>query len=218
MVLDIQGGDATNKVPASCAAAIAVGDGVESGSGQATAVGGVNSEAVNAMLSFCESLLEFAERAGPEEPDMPPPTLTANPAIISRDENRLTLEFEVRPPPSLQLDTVRNELRRIIAAQQTRFPSFKFELIEIRANPGFRSKMDCEIVSLTAAAMAAAHLSIEFAAKKGCTEAGIYAAAGFEPLVFGPGPSVGVIHAPDEYNLLSEVEGAIRFYEALLTQ
>jgi acetylornithine deacetylase/succinyl-diaminopimelate desuccinylase-like protein len=52
--------------------------------------------------------------------------------------------------------------------------------------------------------------------KAGCSEAGIYAAAGLKPVVFGPGPSTGVIHAPNEYNLLSEVDEAARFYRELL--
>jgi len=65
-------------------------------------------------------------------------------------------------------------------------------------------------------ALARAQLPLETGVKAGCTEAGVYAAAGLHPIVFGPGPSTGVIHAPNEYNLLSEVEGAISFYRALL--
>jgi acetylornithine deacetylase/succinyl-diaminopimelate desuccinylase-like protein len=35
-------------------------------------------------------------------------------------------------------------------------------------------------------------------------------------VVIGPGPSTGVIHAPNEYNFLSDVAAAVRFYRALL--
>jgi acetylornithine deacetylase/succinyl-diaminopimelate desuccinylase-like protein len=35
-------------------------------------------------------------------------------------------------------------------------------------------------------------------------------------VVFGPGPSTGVIHAPNEYNLIGDVDGALRFYLELL--
>jgi acetylornithine deacetylase/succinyl-diaminopimelate desuccinylase-like protein len=66
------------------------------------------------------------------------------------------------------------------------------------------------------AAMARAGLPLETGVKAGCTEAGVYAAAGLKPVVIGPGPSVGVIHAPNEYNLLTEVDAAVRFYRALL--
>ena len=62
----------------------------------------------------------------------------------------------------------------------------------------------------------AKNLKVKTSVKAGCTEAGIYAAAGLHPVVFGPGPSTGVIHAPNEYNFLSDVEGALRFYRELL--
>jgi acetylornithine deacetylase/succinyl-diaminopimelate desuccinylase-like protein len=73
-----------------------------------------------------------------------------------------------------------------------------------------------ETVELAMAALAAADLPLETGVKAGCTEAGVYASAGINPVVFGPGPSTGVIHAPNEYNLASEVEGAVRFYRELL--
>ena len=65
-------------------------------------------------------------------------------------------------------------------------------------------------------AQARAGVPIAHSVKTGCTEAGVYAAAGLHAVVFGPGPSAGNIHAPNEYNLLSEVESAVRFYAALL--
>ncbi|MBV8451434.1 MAG: M20/M25/M40 family metallo-hydrolase, partial [Deltaproteobacteria bacterium] len=85
-----------------------------------------------------------------------------------------------------------------------------------RANPAFRSSLESETVQLAMTALAAAGLPLETNAKAGCTEAGVYANAGVSPVVFGPGPSTGVIHAPNEYNLISEVEGALRFYRELL--
>jgi len=66
------------------------------------------------------------------------------------------------------------------------------------------------------AALARAGLPLETDVKAGCTEAGVYATAGLRPVVIGPGPSVGVIHAPNEYNLLTQVEASVRFYSALL--
>jgi acetylornithine deacetylase/succinyl-diaminopimelate desuccinylase-like protein len=71
-------------------------------------------------------------------------------------------------------------------------------------------------VRLALKARAAAHLALKTNVKAGCTEAGVDAAAGLKPIVFGPGPSTGVIHAPNEYNLLTDVAGAVRFYQELL--
>ena len=90
-------------------------------------------------------------------------------------------------------------------------------MTERRANPGFRGALGSQTVELAANALAAAGLPVDFGVKAGCTEAGIYAAAGLHPVVFGPGIATGVIHAPNEYNLLSDIDGAIRFYSQLLT-
>ena len=87
---------------------------------------------------------------------------------------------------------------------------------EKRANPGFRAAAASETVEIAMGALASAGLELNSGVKAGCTEAGIYAAAGLEPVVIGPGPSTGVIHAPNEYNFLSDVEAAVRFYRALL--
>ncbi len=95
-------------------------------------------------------------------------------------------------------------------------PDLQVDLTERRANPGFRSPLDSETVELAMAALATAGLPLATNVKAGCTEAGIYAAAGLKPVVFGPGPSTGVIHAPNEYNLLGEVEQASGFYRELL--
>ena len=50
------------------------------------------------------------------------------------------------------------------------------------------------------------------------TEAGIFAAAGAESIVFGPGRSTGNAHCANEHNLYSHLEKAIPFYKALITR
>jgi acetylornithine deacetylase/succinyl-diaminopimelate desuccinylase-like protein len=96
------------------------------------------------------------------------------------------------------------------------FPGLTFNLREVRVSPGYRAPLDSEVVTLAMQAQAAAALPLVNTVKTGCTEAGVYAAAGLSPVVFGPGPSAGIIHAPNEYNLLAEVEAAARFYTELL--
>src|SRR5262249_30101502 len=122
----------------------------------------------------------------------------------------------MRPPPGLALDTVRAGLAKLVAAQARQAMAVTIELNEKRANPGFRSASGSETVEIAMGALARAELPLRSGVKSGCTEAGIYAAAGHIPVVIGPGPSTGVIHAPNEYNFLHEVEAAARFYRALL--
>jgi acetylornithine deacetylase/succinyl-diaminopimelate desuccinylase-like protein len=219
-VVSIDGGDAVNKVPAHCEVVVAA----ESVSmldslhgeviGRATHVIPVRVIAV--IMEFIQALNQFAHSAGPPEPDYASPTLTSNLGVISTRDNRIVMQFELRPPPSLALDAVRDGVSAIVRELAEGDESLEIKLTEKRANPGFRSSSGSEAVELGMAALARANLPMDNGVKAGCTEAGIYAAAGLQPIVFGPGPSTGVIHAPNEYNLLSEVAAAVRFYRALL--
>jgi acetylornithine deacetylase/succinyl-diaminopimelate desuccinylase-like protein len=219
-VVSIDGGDAVNKVPAHCEVVVAA----ESVSmldslhgeviGRATHVIPVRVIAV--IMEFIQALNQFAHSAGPPEPDYASPTLTSNLGVISTRDNRIVMQFELRPPPSLALDAVRDGVSTIVRELAEGDESLEIKLTEKRANPGFRSSSGSEAVELGMAALARANLPMDNGVKAGCTEAGIYAAAGLQPIVFGPGPSTSVIHAPNEYNLLSEVAEAVRFYRALL--
>ncbi len=220
--LALSGGDAVNKVPARCEVIVA---GELSGSVPGAAEiekvstdrgSFIPGQALTALYRFAEALQQFADRTGTAEPDFAPPTLTCNAGVLRSSPNTLTLEFELRPPPGLPLDSVRSGVERIAAEAFRSAGDVEPALVEKRANAGFRSRLDGETVECAMATMARAGLPLETNVKAGCTEAGVYAAAGLEPVVFGPGPSAGVIHAPNEYNLLSEVEGALRFYRELL--
>jgi acetylornithine deacetylase/succinyl-diaminopimelate desuccinylase-like protein len=219
-VVSIDGGDAVNKVPARCEVVVAAESAAMLGAihgeviGRATHV--ISAQAISVVRQFIQALNHFAQSAGPAEPDYAAPTLTSNLGMINTRDNRIVIQFELRPPPSLALDVVRGGVNAIVHDLADGALNLKVKLTEKRANPGFRSSSGSEAVVLGMAALADANLPMENGVKAGCTEAGIYAAIGLQPIVFGPGPSTGVIHAPNEYNLLSEVEGAVRFYRALL--
>ncbi|MGH7837816.1 MAG: M20/M25/M40 family metallo-hydrolase [Candidatus Binataceae bacterium] len=220
-VASISGGDAVNKVPASCEIVLngevppeipdAEAGGVVEHSPQA-----IPSPAIALLARFTTELQQFADHTGPLEPDYASPTLTCNPGLISSTADSLTLDFELRPPPSLDLDRVREGVAAIVARLRADANSLELTLCERRANPGFRGALDSATVELAMSALARAGLPLSTGVKAGCTEAGVYAAAGLKPVVFGPGPSTGVIHAPNEHNFLADVDGATRFYRALL--
>jgi acetylornithine deacetylase/succinyl-diaminopimelate desuccinylase-like protein len=168
---------------------------------------------LNKLLAL---LADFADRAGKPDADYAPPTLTFNPGVIRSKDDSVLLEFELRPPPSLPLEEIRKGVAQIGETVSCSYPDLKINIAEQRANPGFRSPTASETVELAMAALAGAGLPLETGVKAGCTEAGVYADVGLSPVVFGPGPSTGVIHAPNEYNLVAEVESALRFYRELL--
>jgi acetylornithine deacetylase/succinyl-diaminopimelate desuccinylase-like protein len=222
-VVTIAGGDAVNKVPSRCEM-IVTGVTAEMLSG-ASAITNDNAasadevipyEILAVLLRFIEELQQFTDKAGLPEPDYAAPALTCNPGVLRTEGDRLKLEFELRPPPAMALGEVRAGVRRVLAEIDQEFSGLSAELTERRANPGFRSRLDSATVELAMGALAAAGLPLDLGVKAGCTEAGIYAAAGLHPVVFGPGVATGVIHAPNEYNLIADVEGALRFYTQLL--
>jgi acetylornithine deacetylase/succinyl-diaminopimelate desuccinylase-like protein len=219
-LVSIDGGDAVNKVPARCEIVVAA-DTVAASDGSTAEPSGRSAHfipraAIEMLAQFTRALSEFADAIGPVEADYSAPTLTSNLGMVRTRDDAIVLEFEVRPPPSLPLGVVREGVDAIVQRLAQGVPALNLKLAEKRANPGFRSSDGSEAVELAMAALARAHLPLETGVKTGCTEAGVYAAAGIHPIVFGPGPSTGVIHAPNEYNLLSEVQAAIGFYRALL--
>jgi acetylornithine deacetylase/succinyl-diaminopimelate desuccinylase-like protein len=220
----ISGGTAVNVVPARCDVVVAtdptldplVGGAIESAAFDEPIAGIIPLEVVTTIVRFIAALRKYADSGGTVEPDYAPPTLTCNPGVIRSTPGSVTLEFELRPPPGLSLDEVRAAVARVAEEVSRTAVGVSLALDEKRANPGFRAPAASETVEMAMGALASAGLALDSGVKSGCTEAGIYAAAGLEPVVIGPGPSTGVIHAPNEYNFLSDVEAAVRFYRALL--
>lgn len=220
-VLALAGGDAVNKVPARCEVLAAAPSPLALPGALAEMAAQsddrpIPHEVITAVAQFIEQLCAFADEAGGDEPDYATPTLTCNPGVISSSAEALVLDFELRPPPGLPLQVVRHGVDAIVERLAGDFRALRVELHERRANPGFRSDLTSGTVELAMAALARSGLPLNTGVKAGCTEAGIYAAAGLHPVVFGPGVSTGVIHAPNEHNLLSDVEGACRFYTNLM--
>jgi acetylornithine deacetylase/succinyl-diaminopimelate desuccinylase-like protein len=54
------------------------------------------------------------------------------------------------------------------------------------------------------------------ASMAGCTEAGLYAAAGIPAVVFGAGQAAGNAHAPNEWTSVTQLRRAIEFYTAFV--
>lgn len=217
----IAGGTAVNVVPARCDVVVAseaaldplVGDAIEAADYDGPVADIIPPEVVTTMIRFIAALRKYT---GSDESDYAPPTLTCNPGVIRSTSDSVTLEFELRPPPALALDEVRAAVARVAKEISRGAVGMSVALTEKRANPGFRATAASETVEIAMGALAGAGLALSSGVKSGCTEAGIYAAAGLSPVVIGPGPSTGVIHAPNEHNFLSDVEGAVRFYRALL--
>lgn len=85
-----------------------------------------------------------------------------------------------------------------------------------RRNPAMELVEPSELLAAAKQAARTVGLPDEPLAKPTNTEAGIFATAGKEAIVFGPGRSTGNAHCPNEHNFLSQLEKAVEFYCALI--
>jgi acetylornithine deacetylase/succinyl-diaminopimelate desuccinylase-like protein len=85
-----------------------------------------------------------------------------------------------------------------------------------RASPAMELKEPSELLTAARAACRDVGLPDAPQCKPTNTEAGIFAAAGVEAIVFGPGRSTANAHCANEHNLYSQMEKAILYYRALI--
>ena len=92
------------------------------------------------------------------------------------------------------------------------------ELRVVRKNPALETARDSALVRALEAAQRDAGLPVRVETKATCTEAGIFAAAGLEAVVLGPGTSVGNVHKPNEHTRVSQLHQAVSLYRAALAR
>ena len=92
------------------------------------------------------------------------------------------------------------------------------ELRVVRKNPALETPRDGGLVRALEAAQRDAGLPARVETKATCTEAGIFAAAGLEAVVLGPGASVGNVHRPNEHTRVSQLHQAVTLYRAALAR
>lgn len=85
----------------------------------------------------------------------------------------------------------------------------------IRKNASFFETSTAWYVEGLCGALADVGVTAEFHTKQASTEAALFGQR-CTALVFGPGPSEGNVHRPNEYNLISELETAVKAYESIL--
>ena len=134
-------------------------------------------------------------------------TISLNQASTEKGTVRLT--FDIRLIPGADARAVERDVRRMVEASGGKVASLTVDA-PLDGSP--RSPL----VKAASAALLSCGVKPRRRTKASCTEAALYAAHGAEALVFGPGTSIGNVHRPNEHNLLSQMETAVRFYKAVL--
>jgi acetylornithine deacetylase/succinyl-diaminopimelate desuccinylase-like protein len=222
--VELKGGTVANKVPARCAV-VAPRD---SFSGRTAHLDSA-AEAAISDPADASRLAELARRsfglwkelALAQKPQLnasfDPPSAVVNWSAAHILSDRATLTFDCRLLPGHDPGRLVESFAQGMQALADPLGSRARVLVD-RASPAMELKEPSEL--LTAARAACRDVGLEDApkAKPTNTEAGVFASAGAEAIVFGPGRSTGNAHCPNEHNLSSQLNTAIQFYRALIAR
>ena len=216
--ISMDGGTVSNKVPARCtvvrrAAASpvrAAQEALEASPAHDASNGARLADALFKAWSAAAKSLEPNV-----DPDFDPAHTVVNwgAAQIRGGEGQVVFDCRLLPGHSPQqlIAEFENQARRLSG----RFGA-ELEIEVDRASPAMALNQPSELLSAAQAACRDVGLDDTPESKPTNTEAGIFAAAGVESLVFGPGRSIGNAHCANEHNLVSQLEKAIPFYRALI--
>ena len=141
---------------------------------------------------------------------------TVNLGQLKQRPSGMDLHFDLRLLPDQAPEVLEKQVLQGIQGIASRYPSLNVSAVRERMNPSFAASPEGELVQHCKKALEAALLPVEVAKKSSSTEAAQFAAAGFESVVFGPGPAFGVSHGPNEYNWVEHLEKAVEFYHKLI--
>ena len=198
-LLKIKGGTVHNVVPESCEVSLSKGT------------------SPCPRLRFLRVFSDFIKLAQDylathENKDFDPPHTSFNIGVIHGNTSRIEIEFDFRLIP----ETDGNTLFEIFQGLAQEIPEARVEVI--RSNTPMATSKNSEIVKKVKTALREVGLPVRFLSKSGNTEGAVLSEMGAEAIVIGPGRSVGNIHAPNEYNEISQLEKAVDFYAAFLKQ
>ncbi len=196
-LMKIEGGSVHNIVPASCRIEIREGHGA--------------CPRIAFLREFFRTLETIQSRLrSRRNAAFDPPQTTLNVGVIRGDEKRIEIEFDFRLIPEADGDGILERLRGISQI----IPGARIEVI--RSNAPMHTRKDSEVAKHVASALRSVKLPVRWGVKSGNTEGAILSEMGAQTIVIGPGRSVGNIHAPNEYNEMTQLAKAVDFYAAFL--
>ncbi len=140
--------------------------------------------------------------------------------VLDSDGSSVSIQLDARLLPAHDPDA-------LVASFETRAQAWIAELgggeltLDLRVDrnaTGMALAEDSPLVQTAAKVLARHGLDPAPQAKPTSTEAGVFARAGCEAIVFGPGRSTGNAHTPDERIEMAQLDKACDLYEALLLE
>ncbi len=190
----IEAGQAVNKIPDHCSAQ-AWKSGSETG----------NVIVLESIHQFHDAWRELlASLQQPKDENFDPDHTVGNIGKIRVEDCTAVVTFDLRPVPGVD-------------PEQAVQPLGEFaELRSLRRNPPLNPRENSRLLHAVVDAQKAIGLSERVATKATCTEAGLLSEAGLDAVILGAGVSIGNVHRPNEYTLISQLDQARRIYEHVI--
>jgi acetylornithine deacetylase/succinyl-diaminopimelate desuccinylase-like protein len=213
----LEGGSVSNKVPARCTLVL-----------QGSALPGkpvqrTNARDATATAQLAKRLFElWKSLAMAQKPEsnaaFDPAKCVVNWGVARIDGPHARLTFDCRLLPGHDPDALTSRFIAEGKQEAKRAGASRFEVTVDRASPAMELKEPSTLLDAARAACRDVGLPDAPQAKPTNTEAGVFARAGAESIVFGPGRSTGNAHCANEHNQYSQMEKAIEFYRALIAR
>lgn len=199
-VARVSGGSSLNTVPASAEATLAdAATGTAASFVDLTPALGILRQA---YATWCALATALDPRTAP---DFDPATVVNNWGRIGSDGATVWGEFDARLLPE------HDPLKLIEAFTATT----QLQIDVLRDNPGMRAQATSRLLPALSRVLTAMGRDATPRAKPTSTEAGVFARAGYDAAVTGPGVSVGNAHTANEWNTEADLEAAVELYRRL---
>ncbi|HEY2029789.1 MAG TPA: M20/M25/M40 family metallo-hydrolase [Myxococcales bacterium] len=223
-VLAIRGGTSSNVVPASCSVEVPAPR--EKGEPQPDEVKFTPARELEPnlwrALATASALEELWQHLLPRDRDtrFDPPGAVGGLNVIDSADGAVSLQLDARLLPSHDPDQLIESFGREAKAWVARLGQGEIELrVETLRNAGGMAPQEgSKLVSSAQKVLRAHGRDATPRAKPTSTEGGIFARAGCEAIVFGPGVSTGNAHSANERIEMAQLDAACDLYEALLVE
>ena len=223
-VLAARGGSGTNVVPANCILEVPAPR--EKGSPQPAATAFLPPRPPLAnlwrALATASALEELWQRTLPGGSDarFDPPDAVGGLNVLESLEAAVAIQLDARLLPGQDPDALIARFTERAQAWVRELGHGELDLeVSVERNAAGMSLPDDSALVKSAGAVLARHgLDPAPRAKPTSTEAGVFARAGCEAVVIGPGRSTGNAHTPDERIEMAQLEKACDLYESLLVE
>lgn len=217
-VISLDGGTVSNKVPARCT----VIRRAQPGSGGQPADPPDRRDASAAVALSRQLFAAWKELALGQKPErhsaFDPDRCVVNWGVARIAAARAELTFDCRLLPGHDPEALTRAFTREATRLGELHGAARVDVVVNRASPAMELREPSELLEAARASCRELGLDDRPQAKPTNTEAGVFAAAGAEAIVFGPGRSTGNAHCANEHNLYSQLEKAIEFYRALIAR